>query len=82
MYTSGNANSSTSLPTTTHNAALTAKDNPSALLVSEVVSHEDNPNMAQHLHYPIHRHIVQQSRWQIWLTPQQKLSREWVQSSG
>jgi cell division inhibitor SulA len=23
-----------------------------------------------------------QSRWQLWLTPQQRLSREWVESAG
>ncbi|SUH16453.1 cell division inhibitor [Salmonella enterica subsp. enterica] len=51
-------------------------------LVSEVVYHEDQPMMAQLLLLPLLRQLGQQSRWQLWLTPQQKLSREWVQSSG
>ncbi|EHD04302.1 Cell division inhibitor [Salmonella enterica subsp. enterica serovar Wandsworth str. A4-580] len=38
--------------------------------------------MAQLLLLPLLRQLGQQSRWQLWLTPQQKLSREWVQSSG
>ncbi len=31
---------------------------------------------------PLLQQLGQQSRWQLWLTPQQKLSREWVQASG
>lgn len=31
---------------------------------------------------PLLQQLGQQSRWQLWLTPQQKLSREWVQSAG
>ncbi|EAM8571467.1 cell division inhibitor SulA [Salmonella enterica] len=82
MYTSGYANRSSSFPTTTHNAAHTATENAAAGLVSEVVYHEDQPMMAQLLLLPLLRQLGQQSRWQLWLTPQQKLSREWVQSSG
>ncbi len=77
MYTSGYANRSSSFPTTTHNAARTATENAAAGLVSEVVYHEDQPMMAQLLLLPLLRQLGQQSRWQLWLTPQQKLSREW-----
>ncbi len=51
-------------------------------LISEVVYREDQPAMTQLLLLPLLQHLGQQSRWQLWLTPQQKLSREWVQSAG
>ena len=38
--------------------------------------------MTQLLLLPLLQQLGQQSRWQLWLTPQQKLSREWVQASG
>ena len=38
--------------------------------------------MTQLLLLPLLQQLGQQSRWQLWLTPQQKLSREWVQSAG
>lgn len=38
--------------------------------------------MTQLLLLPLLQQLGQQSRWQLWLTPQQKLSKEWVQSSG
>ncbi|VDZ79691.1 cell division inhibitor [Salmonella bongori] len=82
MYTSGYANRSSSFPTTTHNAARATTENVAAGLVSEVVYREDQPMMAQLLLLPLLRQLGQQSRWQLWLTPQQKLSREWVQSAG
>ncbi|ECG8590373.1 cell division inhibitor SulA [Salmonella enterica subsp. salamae] len=82
MYTSGYANRSSSFPTTTHNAARAATENAAAGLVSEIVYCEDQPMMAQFLLLPLLRQLGQQSRWQLWLTPQQKLSREWVQSAG
>lgn len=51
-------------------------------LISEVVYREDQPGMTQLLLLPLLQQLGQQSRWQLWLTPQQKLSREWVQSAG
>lgn len=51
-------------------------------LISEIVYREDQPMMTQLLLLPLLQQLGQQSRWQLWLTPQQKLSREWVQSAG
>jgi cell division inhibitor SulA len=51
-------------------------------LISEVVYREDQPGMTQLLLLPLLQQLGQQSRWQLWLTPQQKLSREWVLSAG
>lgn len=31
---------------------------------------------------PLLKQLGQQSRWQLWLTPQQKLSRTWVKTTG
>ncbi|CBA29741.1 Cell division inhibitor sulA [Cronobacter turicensis z3032] len=31
---------------------------------------------------PLLQQLGLQSRWQLWLTPQQRLSREWVESAG
>ncbi|MGK4855872.1 SulA-like leucine-rich domain-containing protein, partial [Salmonella enterica] len=73
MYTSGYATRSSSLPTTPHTAARTATENAAAGLVSEGVYHEDQPMMAQLLLLPFLRQLGQQSRWLLWLTPQQKL---------
>lgn len=38
--------------------------------------------MTQLLLLPLLQQLGQQERWQLWLTPQQKLSRQWVQASG
>ncbi|VYU64642.1 cell division inhibitor SulA [Metakosakonia massiliensis] len=51
-------------------------------LISEVVYREDQPGMTQLLLLPLLQQLGQQSRWQLWLTPQQKLSRAWVESAG
>lgn len=51
-------------------------------LISEVMYNEDQPWMTQLVLLPLLQQLGQQSRWQLWLTPQQKLSREWVQSAG
>lgn len=51
-------------------------------LISEVVYSEDQPWMTQMVLLPLLQQLGQQSRWQLWLTPQQKLSRQWVQASG
>ena len=51
-------------------------------LISEVLYREDQPMMTQLLLLPLLQQLGQQERWQLWLTPQQKLSRQWVQASG
>ncbi|MBW9454637.1 MULTISPECIES: SOS-induced cell division inhibitor SulA [Citrobacter] len=81
MYTSGYANRSSSFSSTSSNIARVSSENATAGLISEVVYREDQPMMTQLL-LPLLQQLGQQSRWQLWLTPQQKLSREWVQSAG
>ena len=61
---------------------MTSSARPSTGLISEVLYREDQPMMTQLLLLPLLQQLGQQSRWQLWLTPQQKLSREWVQSAG
>ena len=82
MYTSGYANRSSSFSTAVNNTARVATTNTTAGFISEVVYREDQPMMTQLLLLPLLQQLGQQSRWQLWLTPQQKLSREWVQASG
>ena len=82
MYTSGYANRSTSLSSTAGTAAHNTVGGVSTGLISEVVYREDQPLLTQLLLLPLLQQLGQQSRWQLWLTPQQKLSREWVQSAG
>ena len=82
MYTSGYANRSTSLSSTAGNVAQKSVGRDSTGLISEVVYREDQPLLTQLLLLPLLQQLGQQSRWQLWLTPQQKLSREWVLSAG
>ncbi|WP_336218666.1 SOS-induced cell division inhibitor SulA [Citrobacter amalonaticus] len=82
MYTSGYANRSSSFSSQSNNIARVSSEKVSAGLISEVVYREDQPMMTQLLLLPLLQQLGQQSRWQLWLTPQQKLSREWVQSAG
>lgn len=51
-------------------------------LISEVTYSEDQPWITQLVLLPLLQQLGQQSRWQLWLTPQQKLSRQWVKASG
>ncbi|CCJ91951.1 cell division inhibitor SulA [Cronobacter turicensis] len=51
-------------------------------LISEVMYNEDQPWMTQMVLLPLLQQLGLQSRWQLWLTPQQRLSREWVESAG
>ncbi|MBJ3815294.1 cell division inhibitor SulA [Shimwellia pseudoproteus] len=51
-------------------------------LISEVVYNEGQPGLTQLLLLPLLQQLGQQSRWQLWLTPRQKLSRNWVQDAG
>ena len=82
MYTSGVVNHSSAAVTATASHAFTSAKSTSAALISEVLYREDQPMMAQLLLLPLLQQLGQQSRWQLWLTPQQKLSRQWVQESG
>lgn len=78
MYTSGyaNRNAMASAPAASH-----PQYNATGL-ISEVLYREDQPMMTQLLLLPLLQQLGQQERWQLWLTPQQKLSRQWVQASG
>lgn len=78
MYTSGYANCASKKPVT----AVRHSPQNSTGLISEVLYREDQPMMTQLLLLPLLQQLGQQSRWQLWLTPQQKLSRQWVQASG
>ncbi len=82
MYTSGYANRSSKLAAIKGNSAQANPAGDSTGLISEVVYREDQPMMTQLLLLPLLQQLGQQSRWQLWLTPQQKLSRQWVQASG
>lgn len=42
----------------------------------------DDPWQSQQQMLPLLRHLGQQPRWQLWLTPGEKLNRYWLQSSG
>ncbi|CNI49569.1 cell division inhibitor SulA [Yersinia mollaretii] len=50
-------------------------------LISELVYSENQPAVTQLL-LPLLQQLGKQSRWLLWLTPQQKLSRQWLQQSG
>lgn len=82
MHTSGYANRAISLSSAAGNVAQNSVERVSTGLISEVVYREDQPLLTQLLLLPLLQQLGQQSRWQLWLTPQQKLSREWVQSAG
>lgn len=55
---------------------------PAQGLISEVVFREDQPWMSQMILVPLLQQLGQQSRWQLWVTPGQKLSKGWLQSAG
>ncbi|MFT2927080.1 SOS-induced cell division inhibitor SulA [Enterobacter sp. HK-058-C-ECC] len=82
MHTSGYANRAISLSSAAGNVAQNSVERVSTGIISEVVYREDQPLLTQLLLLPLLQQLGQQSRWQLWLTPQQKLSREWVQSAG
>ena len=78
MFTTGHANRSANM-----SAAAAHRSQPTASgLISEVLYRADQPMMTQLLLLPLLQQLGQQSRWQLWLTPQQKLSRQWVEASG
>lgn len=82
MYSSGYANRSTTFSSSAGKSARSSAAYMATGLISEVLYREDQPMMTQLLLLPLLQQLGQQSRWQLWLTPQQKLSREWVQSAG
>ncbi|MEN0614401.1 SOS-induced cell division inhibitor SulA [Klebsiella indica] len=82
MFTSAHANRLPLTSTTVCRRSHDAVEQPANGLISEIVYREDQPMMTQLLLLPLLQQLGQQSRWQLWLTPRQKLSREWVQSSG
>lgn len=51
-------------------------------VINEVLYRADQPMLTQLLLLPLLQQLGQQSRWQLWLTPQQKLSRQWVLAAG
>ena len=73
MYTSGYAHRSSSFSSAASKIARVSTENTTAGLISEVVYREDQPMMTQLLLLPLLQQLGQQSRWQLWLTPQQKL---------
>ncbi|CAK9884617.1 MAG: Cell division inhibitor SulA [Candidatus Erwinia impunctatus] len=40
------------------------------------------PEAMQHILLPLLQQLALQSRWQLWLTPQRRLSTQWLQQSG
>jgi len=44
--------------------------------------YSEHPGMMQLLLLPVLKQLSEQSRWQLWLTPAQKVSRDWLQQSG
>ncbi|STI62347.1 SOS cell division inhibitor [Escherichia coli] len=72
MYTSGYAHRSSSFSSAASKIARVSTENTTAGLISEVVYREDQPMMTQLLLLPLLQQLGQQSRWQLWLTPQQK----------
>lgn len=59
-----------------------AQPAPATGLISELTYSENQPGMTQMLLLPLLQQLGTQSRWQLWLTPQQKLSRSWLVQSG
>lgn len=51
-------------------------------LISEIVYREDRPWVTHCILLPLLQQLGHQSRWQLWLTPQQKLSRQWLEAAG
>jgi len=82
MYASGFANRSSQYTSFAGNRTQVNAPAAATGLISEVVYREDQPMMTQLLLLPLLQQLSQQSRWQLWLTPQQKLSRAWVRSAG
>ena len=82
MHTSGYANRSNVSAAALNKINRAESSSIATGLISEMVYREDQPWMTQLVLLPLLQQLGQQSRWQLWLTPQQKLSRDWVQSAG
>lgn len=54
----------------------------SAGWITELSYSDQQPGMMQMLLLPLLQQLSLESRWQLWLTPAHKLSREWLQQSG
>ncbi|WP_275554739.1 SOS-induced cell division inhibitor SulA [Mixta sp. Marseille-Q2659] len=50
--------------------------------ISELSYSEAEPGLTQLLLLPLLQQLGTQSRWQLWLTPPQKISRHWLKASG
>ncbi|MGD8106577.1 SOS-induced cell division inhibitor SulA [Pantoea sp. FN0302] len=50
--------------------------------ISELSYSEAQPGLTQLLLLPLLQQLGTQSRWQLWLTPPQKISRQWLKASG
>lgn len=77
MFTTRHVNRSAITSAAAHHSQPTASG-----LISEVLYRADQPMITQLLLLPLLQQLGQQSRWQLWLTSQQKLSRQWVEASG
>lgn len=67
-------------------SSLRTQDAPAAVphsggIISEIVYSDDQPILAPLL-LPLLQQLGMQSRWLLWLAPQQKLSRTWLQQAG
>ncbi|MEA1064687.1 SOS-induced cell division inhibitor SulA [Apirhabdus apintestini] len=51
-------------------------------MISEIVYSAERPQLTQMLLLPLLQQLGLQSRWQLWLTPHQKLNRQWVEEAG
>lgn len=72
MFTSAHANRSAQASAPAGHYAHRSGDQNTNGLISEIVYREDQPMMTQLLLLPLLQQLGQQSRWQLWLTPQQK----------
>ncbi len=50
--------------------------------ISELNYDAHNPSLLTMLLFPLLKQLAEQSRWQLWLTPEHKLNRLWLQQSG
>ncbi len=71
----------TQLPLAANAAPMCQNSRANSGLLSEFVYSEDQPALIQLL-LPLLHHLGEQSRWLLWLTPTQKLSRHWLAQSG
>ncbi len=71
MFTSAHANRSAQASAPAGHYAHRSGEQNTNGLISEIVYREDQPMMTQLLLLPLLQQLGQQSRWQLWLTPQQ-----------